>query len=125
MAVWKWLYEHPDSNVDELKQAVLSIAKDVWNKYYAEVFGIKDQVILAIYSHMIAYPLYLSAYPVGHLINYQVEEYIAGKSFAAEVQRIFSSGSLTPDLWMKKAVGTGTSNKPLLNAVDEAMKYIY
>ncbi|HJX72488.1 MAG TPA: hypothetical protein VJ346_11060, partial [Bacteroidales bacterium] len=73
---------------------------------------------------MIAYPLYLSAYPIGHLIDYQIEEYISDKDFAKEVKRIFASGSITPDLWMKNAVGTGISNKPLLHAVDEAMKVI-
>ncbi|MBN2611347.1 MAG: hypothetical protein JXB00_07305 [Bacteroidales bacterium] len=121
MAVWKWLYENPGATVKELKDAVLSISKDIWNRYYAGIFGVKDQVILAIYSHMIAYPLYLSAYPVGHLIDYQIEEYIADKDFVAEIKRIFSSGNLTPDLWMKHAVGEGISNNPLLKAVDEAL----
>ncbi|MCK7534346.1 MAG: hypothetical protein MZV63_26680 [Marinilabiliales bacterium] len=61
MYVWKWLYAHPEATATELKDQVILIAKDVWNKYYAPVFGIKDQPILAIYSHMIDYPLYLSA----------------------------------------------------------------
>ncbi|MFO7658093.1 MAG: hypothetical protein R6W78_13610 [Bacteroidales bacterium] len=121
MAVWKWLYEHPKASAEALKEAVLNISREIWNKYYAEVFGVKDQVILAIYSHMIAYPLYLSAYPVGHLIDYQIEEYMAGKDFAAEIKRIFSSGNLTPDLWMKQAVGEELSGRPLLKAVDEAL----
>ena len=121
MYVWNWMYENPFASPDDLKEAVLKISKEVWNDYYAEIFGIKDQVILAIYSHMIAYPLYLSAYPVGHLIDYQIEEYISDKDFAVEVQRIFASGNITPDLWMKHAVGTGISNKPLLNAVDKAL----
>ncbi len=122
MYVWKWMYENPFATADELKEAVLDIAREVWNNYYAGIFGISDQVILAVYSHMIAYPLYLSAYPVGHLIDYQIEEYISDKEFAREVKRIFTSGNVTPDLWMKNAVGTGISNTPLLNAVDEALK---
>ena len=56
MYVWRWLYENPDASAAQLKDAVISIAKDVWNKYYAEVFGTKDEPILAIYSHMIDYP---------------------------------------------------------------------
>ncbi|MBN2214456.1 MAG: hypothetical protein JW723_09445 [Bacteroidales bacterium] len=119
--VWEWLYENPFATADDLKEAVLKISKEVWNSYYAEIFGVKDQAILAIYSHMIAYPLYLSAYPVGHLIDYQIEEYISDKEFAGEVRRIFASGNVTPDLWMKNAVGSGISNKPLLSAVDEAL----
>jgi hypothetical protein len=122
MYVWNWMYENPFATADDLKEAVLKISRDVWNNYYSEIFGVKDQVILAIYSHMIAYPLYLSAYPVGHLIDYQIEEYIANKDFSTEVKRIFASGNITPDLWMKNAVGAEISNTPLLNAVDEALR---
>ncbi|MBU0764797.1 MAG: hypothetical protein KJ607_08180, partial [Bacteroidetes bacterium] len=63
MYVWKWLYENPDATPEYLKNRVIIIAKDIWNKYYAETFGISDQPILAVYSHMIDAPLYLSAYP--------------------------------------------------------------
>jgi hypothetical protein len=124
MYVWDWMYANPLATADELKEAVLRIAREVWNEYYAEIFGVKDQIILAIYSHMIAYPLYLSAYPIGHLIDYQIEAYISDKDFAGEVERIFASGNVTPDLWMKNAVGTGISNQPLFDAVDEALKII-
>ena len=124
MYTWNWMYENPFATADDLKEAVLKIAKEVWNNYYSEIFGIRDQVILAVYSHMIAYPLYLSAYPIGHLIDYQIEEYILSKVFASEVKRIFASGNVTPDLWMKNAVGTGISNTPLLNAVDKALKIV-
>ena len=71
---WRWMYENQDANAQELRDAVVSIAKDVWNKYYAPVFGVKDSPILAIYSHMIDSPLYLANYPVGHLIDYQANE---------------------------------------------------
>ncbi|MFC2146658.1 hypothetical protein ACFLRT_04775, partial [Acidobacteriota bacterium] len=105
MRVWKWMYEHPHAAPAQLKEAVIQIAVDVWNKYFAEVMGVKDQSILAIYSHMISYPLYLSAYSYGHLIDFQVEQYISEKDFAAEVERMFSAGRLVPQLWMKRAVG--------------------
>lgn len=124
MNVWKWLYEHPDASPQELKQAVTSIAKDIWNKYYADVFGVKDSPILAVYSHMIDNPLYLSAYPLGHIIEFQIEEYIKDKHFAAEVIRIYTLGRLTPDVWMKQAVGQSVSIKPVLNATDEALKKV-
>ena len=121
MYVWNWLYKNPLASADELKEAVIKIAKDVWNSYYAEIFGVKDQVILAIYSHMISYPLYLSAYPIGYLIDYQIEEYISNKPFASEIKRMFLAGNITPDLWMKHATGSGISNKALFEAVDEAL----
>jgi len=124
MNVWKWLYENPDADAEQLKNAVVRISKEIWNKYYADVFGIKDQPILAIYSHMIDAPLYLSAYPLGHLIDFQIENQIEGKVFADEVQRIYQQGRLIPQLWMKKAVGMELSNKPIIEAVDKALKNI-
>jgi hypothetical protein len=121
---WKWMYKHPDAKAVELKNAVLNIAKDIWNKYYAEVFGIKDQNILAIYSHMIDSPLYLSNYPLGHIIDFQLENYINNKNFASEILRIYSQGRLTPKLWMQKAVGSDLSVNPVIQSVDKALMEI-
>jgi len=124
MNVWKWLYENPDATKQQLKEAVIRISKEVWNKYYAEVFGSKDQPILAIYSHMIDYPLYLSAYPIGHLIDFQLEKQIEGKNFGDEIIRIYSKGRILPQQWMKEAVGEELSNKPLLESVNKALDKI-
>ena len=119
--VWKWMYEHPDATKTELKTAVIDIAKEVWNTYYADVFGKKDEPILAIYSHMISSPLYLSAYPVGHLIHFQIEQEIKDKDIASELQRMLVCGRKTPNYWMKNAVGEELSNQALLKAVDDAV----
>jgi len=124
MQVWKWLYENPDATPEQLKHQVITIAKDVWNKYFAPVFGTKDEPILAIYSHMIDAPLYLSAYPVGHLIDFQIEQQIKGKNFANEVQRIYTQGRLIPNVWMKGAVSNNVSIQPMLDATDEALKKV-
>ncbi|MDX9931692.1 MAG: hypothetical protein RB294_03845 [Bacteroidales bacterium] len=124
MNVWKWMYENPDATPKELKEQVILIAKDIWNKYYAPVFGVKDQTILAVYSHMIDAPLYLSAYPIGHLIQFQLEQHLKGKDFAAEVLRIYSLGRLTPDAWMVMATGSKLSSDPLLKAASESAKVV-
>lgn len=124
MKVWKWLYSHPDATPEQLKNAVIGISKEVWNLYFAPVFGSKDEPILAIYSHMIESPLYLSAYPIGHLIDFQIEKQIAGKNFANEIQRIYPQGRLVPQLWMKKAVGTELSIAPLLEATTKAIEVV-
>ena len=121
MTVWKWLYENPSASSEQLKEKVISTAKDVWNTYYAGVFGIKDSPILAIYSHMIDNPLYLPNYPVGHLIDFQIDEFLKGKNFADEIVRIYSTGRLIPQLWMKNAVGSEISIKPILDATDKAL----
>ena len=77
MGVWHWMYDHPTATPAQLKDATLQICKDVWNKYYAPVFGKKDVVYtLGIYSHMINSFLYLPDYPLGHLIAFQIERQI-------------------------------------------------
>lgn len=124
MYTWKWLYANPNATPEQLKETVNKIAIDVWNKYYAPVFGIENQPILAIYSHMIDAPLYLSAYPIGQLIEYQLESYLAGKNFGSEVMRIYALGRLAPQVWMKKAVGEPLSITPLINATNNALKVI-
>ena len=124
MAVWEWMYNHPDATPAQLKETVIAKAKEVWNQYYADAFGIKDSPILAIYSHMIDNPLYLSNYPVGHLIDFQLAGYLQGKNFADEVLRIYALGSITPQAWMEEAVGEKISIQPLLEATEEALKVV-
>ena len=124
MKVWKWLYANPDATKEQLKETVISTAIEVWNQYFADVLGVKDCPILGIYSHMIDNPLYLSNYPVGHLIDFQLDGYLKGKNFADEAIRIYSSGRLIPQIWMKNAVGSEISIKPLLEATDAALKVV-
>ncbi len=124
MAVWKWLYKNPDATAAQLKEMVIASAKEVWNKYYAEAFGVTDSPILAIYSHMIDNPLYLSNYPVGHLIDFQLDGYLKGKNFAEEVLRIYTQGDVIPQHWMMQAVGSRISIMPLLKATESALKAI-
>ncbi len=64
MGVWHWMYDHPDATPAQLKEATIAIAKDIWNKYYAPVFGRKDVLLLGIYSHMIDSFLYLPDYTI-------------------------------------------------------------
>jgi hypothetical protein len=121
IGTWKWLYDNPKATPSALRDAVNKIAVDVWNTYYAPVFGVKDQPILAIYSHMINTPLYLPYYVYGSIIQFQIEEYLKGKDFAKEIERIYSLGRLTPQQWMQQAVGSKISVQPIFKAVDEAL----
>lgn len=121
IAVWKWMYAHPDATALELQEAVIRLSKEIWNKYYAPVFGVKDETVLAIYSHMIGYPLYLSAYAFGQIIEFLLDNYMQGKDFASEVDRIFKLGRLTPNVWIQEATGKPLSVDPLLEAVRKAL----
>ena len=122
MYSWKWLYEHPDATAEELKNQVIATAQEVWNKYYELVLGEHDSPILAIYSHMIDSPLYLANYPYGHIIEYQLEQQLKGKNIAQEIMRIYPVGRLTPQNWMRHAVGGEVSTRPLLDAAAEAIR---
>jgi hypothetical protein len=121
MKLWKWLYNHPDATAEQLKKATIAIANEVWNQYFAPSFGINDQPILAVYSHMVAYPLYLSAYSFGQLIEFQVEQSLKGKNFAGQVEKLYSQGRLTPQIWMEQGIGEKLSPDPLLQATGKAI----
>lgn len=121
VATWEWMYANPKATPDQLREAVIKIAKDVWNKYYEPVLGHKDEPILAIYSHMIDAPLYLSAYPIGHLVEFALENHFEGKVVADEIQKIFPMGRLTPKYWMIKGLGHELSGEQLLKAGEEAV----
>ena len=125
MGMWHWMYDHPNATPEELKNAVVQISKDVWNKYYAPVFNKRDVVLLGVYAHMVNNFLYLPNYPIGHLIAFQIEEQMekAG-NIAAEFERMSKFGSLAPDLWMKNATGSPVGAGALLHATEEALKVV-
>jgi hypothetical protein len=125
MAVWHWMYDHPNATPAQLRDATIGIAKDIWNKYYAPVFGAKDVVLLGIYSHMIDSLLYLPDYPIGHMIAFQVERQMekAG-AIGPEFERMAKTGSVAPDLWMKKATGAPVGPEALLEAAAEALAQV-
>jgi hypothetical protein len=121
LKAWRFLYAHPDATPTELREAVCAAAREVWNRYYAPVFGLRDQEILAVYSHMVAYPLYLADYAIAHIIAFQVEAKLQGSAFGAEFERMARQGRLTPDAWMRGAVGAPISVQALLTAARTAL----
>jgi hypothetical protein len=121
MGVWNWMYQNPEGTPAELREATLGIARDVWNRYFAPVFGVRDSEILAIYSHMIVYGLYLPDYAIGHVIAFQIARELRGRDFGAETERICRQGRLTPDAWVRGAVGRSISAQALLDEAREAI----
>src|SRR4051812_24599396 len=122
MAVWHWMYDHPEASPKQLNAATVQIAKDVWNRYYAPVFHQNDVVLLGVYSHMIDSFLYLPDYPIGHLIAHQIEEQMkkAG-NIGPEFERMAKMGDVTPDLWMEHATGRPVGPEALLSATQKAL----
>jgi hypothetical protein len=124
MRTWRWLYAHPDADAGELKVVVQDIARSVWNEYYAPFFGTGDVPLLSIYSHFINGSLYLHSYVLGNVMMYQLYDFMEGKDFSKELERMCKAGRLTPDLWMKRAVGSGVSPQPMLRDVRKAIDLI-
>jgi hypothetical protein len=103
---------------------VLQAAREIWNRYYAPLLGGQDSPQLAVYSHAISNPLYLFNYPLGHLIAFQVEEYLGaqkGARLGPEFERMVIVGAVTPDVWMKSATGAPVSAEPLLRAAAKVL----
>jgi len=126
MAVWHWMYAHPNANPADLKAATLQICKDVWNTYYAPIFKKKDVVYtLGIYSHMIDAFLYLPDYPIGHLIAFQIERQVqkAG-NLGKEFERMSKAGNIAPDIWMTQATGEPVGAQALLAATEKALTVV-
>jgi hypothetical protein len=126
MAVWHWMYDHPNANASDLKAATLQICKDVWNTYYAPIFKKKDVVYtVGIYSHMIHSFLYLPDYPLGHLIAFQIEQQVqkAG-NLGKEFERMAKAGNIAPDIWMTQATGSPVGAQALLAATEKALAVV-
>jgi hypothetical protein len=130
MRVWRWLYAHPDASPAALREAVLAIAREVWDRWFAPRLGHPGCEVLAIYSHMIAYSLYLPDYALGHIVAFQLAarlrqaEQAAGArpgAVGAELERIARQGRLTPEAWMRGAVGGPVSAEALLAAARQAL----
>ena len=121
---WRWLYEHDEATPEQLRDQMLSIARDVWDKYFKSHFGEDPYHILAAYQHMVGYPLYLPDYTIGHVISHQIKSHMRGKGLAAETKRICSIGRLTPDQWMKEAVGSSISASQLIADATDGLKTI-
>ncbi len=125
MDVWNWMYAHPDATPAQLKAATLDIARAVWNRFYAPVFGQRDAVLLAIYSHMIDSILYLPDYPLGHMIAFQIERKIESAGhLGEEFERMATAGRIAPDLWMKRATGSPVGPEALLAEAEKALNEV-
>ncbi len=121
---WIWLDAHPDASPAEFRVAVVEIAQRVWNSYFAEALGVRDSVMLAVYSHFVQYGFYVPNYFLGHLIAFQVGDHfrtLEDKSFGAEFERVSQLGRIAPDAWMRAAVGAPLSAKPLLERARQAL----
>lgn len=121
IGIWQWMYAHPDADASEVKEAIIKIAVDVWNEYFAPVFGVEDQILLAVYSHIISSGMYIADYAVGEIIKSQMEKHFSQKGLAGEMERMCRLGAITPDAWMHEAVGGPISAQTMLDRASAAV----
>jgi len=119
---WKWMYLHPEATAAELQNAVLHISGEIWNKYYASVFGgIKDQHILSLYNHFITGSLYLFNYFIGDVVMFQLYDAFMPGNLEDGLKNACCEGQTLPELWMLHAVGEKISLKPLMGTAQKAI----
>ncbi len=121
MYSWRYLYRSKSCTASSLKKQTLKISQNLWDKYWAAGFGSTDSGILSIYSHMIEMGLYLPDYPLGHIINYQIQKFFEQNDLPTHLERICKLGNIYPELWMEQAVGEGIGVKGLLADVEQAL----
>ncbi|MCE9618506.1 MAG: hypothetical protein K8R92_01190 [Planctomycetes bacterium] len=121
---WRWIYANPTASAEQLRDQVIAIADQLWSRFYEPLHGKDRNRLLAAYQHMVAHPLYLADYTIGHVMSHQIRSFMRGKELAGETKRITSLGRLTPDLWMRKAVGAPLSIEPLANDCAAALNRI-
>jgi hypothetical protein len=124
MRIWRWMYNNPNAGPEGLRSATVQIAKDVWNEYFAPLFGVRDVTLLPIYSHIISNGLYVPDYTIGHIIAFQIEDYLKGKNIAPEIERMCRIGRLAPQVWMQQAVGSPISAEAMIRAAEESIGII-
>ncbi len=112
---WRWLYQNPGADAAALRDTVIRLAGEVWDRFYRPHFGPDRYHTLGAYQHMIAYPLYLPDYALGHIMAHQIRSHMRGRDLAEETLRICAIGRVTPDLWMRRAVGAGISPAALMD----------
>jgi hypothetical protein len=66
--------------------------------------------------------MYTPDYPLGHIISFQIEEYLKNHSLATEMERMCKLGRLSPQIWMQQAVGEKISVAPMIHSAERAVK---
>ena len=120
IGAWRWLYAHPDASPAEFREAVVQLAQEVWNRYYASLHGKRDVTLLAIYSHMVNNEMYTPDYTLAHLVAFQIRAHFdkLGGPMGKEFERVAQIGTVTPNEWMRQAVGAPLSATPLVQAAE-------
>lgn len=119
--LYHWLYKNRGATANQIMKAVRRIGDEIWDEFYARIFGPKSHGLMSVYSHMLWGDFYLAEYPMGHVIAYQVRKHLADKPLSTEMERICALGNIYPEEWMKAAVGSEISVQPMLEDAAKAL----
>jgi len=119
--LFHWLYENENASAKAIQKKARQIGDEIWHRYYAPIFGDDGYGLMSVYSHIIWGDFYLAEYPMGYVIAYQVRKFLEEKNLAEETERMCGIGSIYPESWMKEAVGSKISVKPLLADTAKAL----
>ena len=123
LRTWREIYDLGDACTPEaIRAAVLRHSEEVWNEFFQPHYGDDPYHILGAYQHMLGHPLYLADYAIGRTMSHQIRSHMRGRDLAAETKRICSIGSVTPDAWMREAVGGPLSAVPLIEDTGAAIE---
>ena len=125
LRTWREIYDLGEAcDPAAIRDALVRNAEQVWSTYFEAHFGTDPYHILGAYQHMLGHPLYLSDYAIGRTMSHQIRSHMRGRDLATETRRICSIGCLTPDAWMREAVGGPLSATPLIEDTAAALKAI-
>ena len=125
LRTWRWIYETGDAvDAAGIRDAQLRHAREVWTEFFQPYFGEDPYHILAAYQHQVGHPLYLADYALGRMIGHQIRAHMRTRDLASETKRITSIGGLTPDAWMREAVGEPLSVNPLVEDAAKAIEFL-
>ena len=125
LRTWREIYTLGDAcRPETIRAALLRHSEEVWAEFFQQHFGEDPYHILGAYQHMLGHPLYLADYAIGRTMSHQIRSHMRGRDLAAETRRICSIGSVTPDAWMRTAVGGPLSPQALITDTAAAIEAV-
>ena len=116
----------PDASPAEFREAVVHLAQEVWNQYYASLLGRRDVTLLAIYSHMVNNEMYTPDYTLAHLVAFQIRAHFdaLGGPMGKEFERVAQIGRSRRTNGCARRSARRSAPTPLIQAAETALTQV-